>query len=97
MPRTLIRRLSALLPAVASICALSVAATPTMAGPVLDRIQSGGTLKVCIWPDYYGITWRNPRTQQLTGVDILLSAELAKDLKVKLAYVESSARSATRR
>ena len=61
-----------------------------LAGPVLDRIQASSTLKVCIWPDYYGITWRNPRTQQLAGIDIMLSAELAKDLKVKLEYVESS-------
>jgi cyclohexadienyl dehydratase len=60
------------------------------AGPVLDRIQAQGAVKVCIWPDYYGITFRNPRTQQLTGIDIELSAELAKDLKVKLEYVESS-------
>lgn len=60
------------------------------AGPVLDRIQARGTIKVCIWPDYYGITWRNPRTSLLTGIDIDLSAELARDLKVKLVYVESS-------
>jgi cyclohexadienyl dehydratase len=76
----------------AGLAALGLlAATPAvLAGPVLDRIQASGTLKVCIWPDYYGITWRNPRTQQLGGIDILLSAELAKDLKVKLDYVESS-------
>jgi ABC-type amino acid transport substrate-binding protein len=68
-----------------------LAASPAvLAGPVLDRIQASNTLKVCIWPDYYGITWRNPRTQQLGGIDIVLSAELAKDLKVKLEYVESS-------
>jgi ABC-type amino acid transport substrate-binding protein len=40
---------------------------------------------VCIWPDYYGITWRNPRTQQLTGIDIDLSAELGRDLKARAA------------
>ena len=60
------------------------------AGPVLDRVRNSGMLKVCIWPDYYGITWRNPRTQQLTGIDIELSAELARDMKLKLEYVESS-------
>ena len=77
---------------VAGLAALGLlAATPAvLAGPVLDRIRASSTLKVCIWPDYYGITWRNPRTQQLGGIDILLSAELAKDLKVKLDYVESS-------
>jgi ABC-type amino acid transport substrate-binding protein len=60
------------------------------AGPVQDRIQAANTVKVCIWPDYYGITYRNPRTQQLGGIDIELSAELAKDLGVKLQYIESS-------
>lgn len=60
------------------------------AGPVLERVRGGGTLRVCIWPDYYGITYRNPRTEQLVGIDIDLSAELAKALKVKLQHVESS-------
>ena len=60
------------------------------AGPVVERIQARGSVKVCIWPDYHGITWRNPRNQQLTGIDIELSAELARDLKVQLDYVESS-------
>ena len=56
----------------------------------LERVRASGSLRVCIWPDYYGITHRNPRTQQLSGIDIDLSAELARDLKVKLDYVESS-------
>ena len=60
------------------------------AGPALARIQARGSLRVCIWPDYYGVTYRNPHTQQLGGIDIELAAELAGDLKVKLAYVDSS-------
>src|SRR5574343_125116 len=68
-------------------CAVSV---PARAGAVLDRVKSAGTVRVCIWPDYYGITFRNPRTQQLSGIDIELSAEFAKDLGVKLQYVESA-------
>ena len=35
---------------------------------------AAGTLRVCIWPDYYGITYRNPRSQQLSGLDIDLSS-----------------------
>ena len=27
---------------------------------VAERVKASGTLRVCIWPDYYGITWRNP-------------------------------------
>jgi cyclohexadienyl dehydratase len=59
-------------------------------GPTLERLRATGVLRVCIWPDYYGVTYRNPRTQQLGGIDIELSAELARDLKLRLEYVESS-------
>jgi len=63
---------------------------PAHAGTVLDRVRASGVVRVCIWPDYYGISLRSPRTQQLSGLDIDLSAELARDLKVKLEYVDSS-------
>lgn len=60
------------------------------AGAVLDRVKASASVRVCIWPDYYGITLRNPRNQQWVGIDIDLSSEFAKDLGVKLVYVESS-------
>ena len=63
---------------------------PASAGPVADRVKASGTVRVCIWPDYYGITYRSPRTGQLGGIDIELSAEFAKGLGVKLQYVETS-------
>ncbi len=62
----------------------------TLAGTVQDRVKTRGAVKVCIWSDYYGITYRHPRTQQLSGIDIELSAELGKDLRAKVEYVESS-------
>lgn len=67
-------------------------ATPLLAaaGAVLDRVKTSTSVRVCIWPDYYGITLRNPRNQQWAGIDIDLSAEFARDLGVKLVYVESS-------
>ncbi|MEJ6006728.1 ABC transporter substrate-binding protein [Paucibacter sp. AS339] len=60
------------------------------AGEVAQRVQSSQTLRVCIWPAYYGISFRSPRTNELSGIDIDMSAALAKDLGVKLSYVESS-------
>lgn len=60
------------------------------AGLIFDRVQSRGVVKVCIWPDYYGVTFRDPRSGRLQGIDIELSAELAKDLGVRLEYVDSS-------
>ena len=36
----------------------------------LDRIASAKELRACIWPDYFGISYRSPKTQQLEGIDI---------------------------
>jgi ABC-type amino acid transport substrate-binding protein len=75
------------------LCCAAVAllgASAAQAGPVLDRVKASGTVRVCIWTDYYGITFRNPRSGQLGGIDIELSAEFAKALGAKLQYVESS-------
>jgi ABC-type amino acid transport substrate-binding protein len=83
-PATTISRLAgALLLAAAAL-------QPAAAGPVLERIKATGTLRVCIWPDYYGVTWRSPRNGQLAGIDIDLSAEFAKSVGAKLQYVDSS-------
>ncbi|MDR3019265.1 ABC transporter substrate-binding protein [Delftia acidovorans] len=60
------------------------------AGEVLDRIASTSTVRVCIWPDYYGITFRDARTGRLAGIDAELSVELAKDLGVRVQHVDSS-------
>jgi len=69
---------------------LALGAAAAQAGPVLDRVKAAQTVRVCIWPDYYGVTFRNPRTQQLAGIDVDLSAEFGRDLKAKIEYVETS-------
>lgn len=56
----------------------------------LQRIAASGDLRVCIWPDYYGITWRDPRTHELSGIDVDLAQELARDLGVRVRFVDSS-------
>ena len=56
----------------------------------LDKIVSENNLKVCIWPQYYGISYLDQRTQTLVGIDSDLAQELANDLKVNLEFVESS-------
>ena len=61
-----------------------------LAGPVAERVKAAGTVRVCIWPEYYGITFRNPRTQQLVGIDVDMANELGKDLKARVEFVESS-------
>ncbi|HPM67266.1 MAG TPA: ABC transporter substrate-binding protein [Piscinibacter sp.] len=69
---------------------LALATAATHAGPVLDRVKAAQSVRVCIWPDYYGVTFRNPRTQQLGGIDVDLSAEFGRDMKAKIEYVETS-------
>jgi ABC-type amino acid transport substrate-binding protein len=56
----------------------------------LAQIKAHRALRVCIWPDYYSITYRNPKTQSLTGIDIDLAQELGKDLGVAVHFVDSS-------
>ncbi len=56
----------------------------------LDSVLTRGEVRVCIWPDYYGISYRNPKTQQLHGIDIDMAQLLARDLGVRLHFVDSS-------
>jgi ABC-type amino acid transport substrate-binding protein len=73
-----------------AVLALAGLALPVHAGPVMDRVKAAGKVRVCIWPDYYGISYRDPRTQQLQGIDVDMAQHLAKDLKVALKFVNSS-------
>ena len=83
--------LPATLFATGALAALLATATPAaLAGPVLDRVKKSGAVRVCIWPDYYGVSLRSPRTQQLVGIDIDLSAAFAGDQTYRLEYVDSS-------
>ena len=44
----------------------------------LDRVLGTRVLRACIWPDYYGLSYRNPHTQQLTGVDVDMARAFAR-------------------
>lgn len=56
----------------------------------LDSVLAIKKVRVCIWPDYYGITYRNPKTQRLSGVDADLALELGKDLGVAVEFVDTN-------
>lgn len=56
----------------------------------LERVLAAGEVRVCIWPDYYGISYRNPKTQLLSGIDIDMAQALAKHLGVRLQFIDSS-------
>lgn len=51
------------------------------------KIKEAGKLQVCIWPDYFSISYRNIKTGLLEGIDIGLSQEFAKDLGVEVEYI----------
>lgn len=57
---------------------------------LLQRVTDSGNLRVCIWPDYYGVTFRNPRTQTLSGIDIDNAHDLAQALGVGVTFVNSA-------
>lgn len=83
--RTLLRWTLAL-----SLLAGVAAGHPAGAGEVQSRVLAKAELKVCIWPAYQGITFRDPRSGRLSGLDIDLAAALAGDLHVKLRFVDTS-------
>jgi ABC-type amino acid transport substrate-binding protein len=56
----------------------------------LDTVLAAKVVRVCIWPDYFSITYRNPKTQQLTGIDVDMATELGKDLGLAVEFVDSS-------
>ena len=56
----------------------------------LEQIQSKNVLRVCIWPDYYTITYRNPRTKSLEGIDIDMAYALADYLNIDVDFIDSS-------
>ena len=57
---------------------------------VLASILERKTLRVCIWPEYYGISYIEPRTQELIGLDVDLAKALAKELGVGVEFKASS-------
>ena len=66
-------------------------ATQAVAAPSrLDRVLDSKELRVCIWPNYYGVTYRNPKTRLLSGFDIDIANELGLELGVAIRYVDSS-------
>ena len=69
---------------------LGVLAQAQGMGSRLDGVMLNKKVRVCIWPEYYGITFRNPKTQVLSGVDADLALELGKDLGVSVEFVDSS-------
>lgn len=80
--------------AIAAALGLALTGAPEASAQQQDSrlydITSSGTLRVCQYPAYYSISFRNPQTGEIEGIDADLSKELAKELGVELEIVESS-------
>lgn len=74
------------------LCVLALAAFlhPALAQDRLRQIHDSGVLRVCIWPEYYAITYRNPKSGKLTGIDIDMAQALAHDLGVEVQFIDSA-------
>jgi ABC-type amino acid transport substrate-binding protein len=59
-------------------------------GERLAASRARGELLVCIWPDYFAISFRNPRNGELEGIDIDMARGLAARLGLRLGFVETS-------
>ncbi len=69
------------------------AATPQAAAPRPERmpvIRARGEIRVCMWPEYFAISYRNPRNGELEGIDIDMARALAARLAVRLTFVETN-------
>ena len=56
----------------------------------LFEVTKNRVLRVCIFPGYYAIAYRDPASGKLTGIDIDLSQELGRELGAEVKYVETS-------
>ncbi len=55
----------------------------------LYEVTKNKKLRVCQYPLYYSISFRNPKSGQIEGIDAALAKELAKELGAELEIVES--------
>lgn len=69
------------------LCSLTFSSQALAMSERERNIKSAGELKVCIWPDYFSISYKNQKSGLLEGIDIDLSREFAQDLGVEVKYV----------
>jgi len=79
--------------AFAILLATSLWTAPATAQQLQSRlfeVTKSKKLRVCQYPLYYSISYRDPKSGEIVGIDADLAKELAKELDAKLEIVESS-------
>src|ERR1700693_4106501 len=77
----------------AALLAAGVLATPAASQQTQSRlfeVTKNKKLRVCQFPLYYSISFRDPKSGEIVGIDADLAKKLAKELDAKLEIVESS-------
>ncbi len=68
----------------------ALSAEPPAPPDRLALIRSRGELAVCIWPDYFAVSYRNPRNSELEGLDIDMARALANRLLVQPRFLDTN-------
>src|ERR1700749_3789863 len=76
--------------AAAGVMAATLPAQAQQTQSRLFEITKTKKLRVCQFPLYYSISFRNPKTGEIEGIDADLAKELAKELDAKLEIIETS-------
>lgn len=77
----------ALMTGVAALSAVPASAQQTQSR--LFEVSKSHKLPVCIYPLYYAISFRDTKTNTLSGLDIDMAKELGKELGAEVEFVES--------
>ena len=75
--------------AAAGLVAAAMPAEAQQTQSRLFEVTKNKKLRVCQYPLYYSISFRNPTTGKIEGIDADLAQELAKELGAELEIVES--------
>jgi len=90
MQKRIHARLAAALAGFAALALCPAGAQAQQTQSRLFEVTKNKKLRVCQYPLYYSISFRNPKTGQIEGIDADLAKELAKELDAQLEIVESS-------
>lgn len=52
-----------------------------------EIVKKSGLLRVCMWPEYFSISYKNIKTGKLEGIDIDLGQAFANDLSVNVEFI----------
>ncbi|MGF1526293.1 MAG: ABC transporter substrate-binding protein [Candidatus Competibacterales bacterium] len=89
-PFTLPRLGAALLVTLSALSGLLTTPAAQAQDSRLYQVTKSGVVRVCQYTSYYSISYRDPASGEIVGLDADLAQELAKELGVELQIVETN-------